>query len=79
MLVRRVSLRPCWSVNDQSTYKIIKGYFKHLKAGMDKDQALRQSKLDYLEKANDFTAHPFLWSPYILIGDTRATSRNCWW
>ncbi len=61
-----------WSVNDHSTYEIIRGYFKHLQAGMDKDEALHQSKLDYLEKANNFTAHPFLWSPYILIGDTDA-------
>jgi len=61
-----------WSVNDHSTYDIIKGYYKHLQAGMDKDEALQQSKIDYLNKANDFTANPFLWSPYILIGDTNS-------
>lgn len=59
-----------WSVNDQSTYNIIREYYVYLQQGMDKDEALRLSKLDYIEKASDFTAHPFLWSPYILIGDT---------
>lgn len=59
-----------WSVNDQSTYNIIRGYYIHLQEGMDKDEALRLSKLDYIKKASNFTAHPFLWSPYILIGDT---------
>jgi CHAT domain-containing protein len=61
-----------WSVNDHSTYSIIKGYYKHLQEGMDKDEALHQSKIDYLNKANNFTANPFLWSPYILIGDTNS-------
>lgn len=59
-----------WSVNDQSTYTIIKGYYAQLQTGMDKDEALQASKLAYINKANNFTAHPFLWSPYILIGDT---------
>jgi CHAT domain-containing protein len=59
-----------WSVNDQSTYNIIQAYYVYLQQGMDKDEALHLSKLDYIKNASDFTAHPFLWSPYILIGDT---------
>lgn len=59
-----------WSVNDQSTYNIIKSYYTYLQQGKDKDEALRLSKIDYIQKASHFTAHPFLWSPYILIGDT---------
>jgi CHAT domain-containing protein/tetratricopeptide (TPR) repeat protein len=59
-----------WSVNDQSTYNIIRAYYVYLQQGMDKDEALQLSKLDYIKNATNFTAHPFLWSPYILIGDT---------
>lgn len=61
-----------WSVNDHSTYNIIKGFYHYLQQGMDKDEALQQSKLNYISRANNFTAHPFLWSPYILVGDTNA-------
>ena len=61
-----------WSVNDHSTYNIIKGFYYYLQQGMDKDEALQQSKLDYISRANNFTAHPFLWSPYILVGDTNS-------
>lgn len=71
-----------WSVNDHSTYNIIQGYYIYLQQGMEKDAALRLSKLDYIEKANNFTAHPFLWSPYILIGDTDdvpALQKNTAW
>jgi CHAT domain-containing protein/tetratricopeptide (TPR) repeat protein len=59
-----------WSVNDQSTYNIIRSYYIYLQQGMEKDEALHHAKLDYIKNANDFAAHPFLWSPYILIGDT---------
>jgi LPXTG-motif cell wall-anchored protein len=59
-----------WSVNDHSTYNIIQGYYGYLQEGMEKDAALHLSKLDYIGQATNFTAHPFLWSPYILIGDT---------
>lgn len=59
-----------WSVNDHSTYNIIQGFYHYLQQGMDKDEALQQSKLNYLKHANNLTTHPFLWSPYILVGDT---------
>ncbi len=63
-----------WCVNDHSTFEIIKGFYGHLQSGMDKDKALQQSKLDFLEKSSDFAAHPFLWSPYIIIGDAGSIS-----
>lgn len=59
-----------WCVNDHSTCNITQGYFKYLQEGKDKDEALQLAKLDYLDAANDLMAHPFLWSPYILVGDT---------
>lgn len=71
-----------WSVNDQSTYNIIRGYYTYLQQGMDKDEALHLAKLDYIKNASNFTAHPFLWSPYILIGDTDevpALQKNTSW
>lgn len=58
-----------WSVNDQSTYNIIRLFYSNLQTGLDKDEALQKAKLDYLKQAKGLTAHPFLWSPYILIGD----------
>jgi CHAT domain-containing protein len=59
-----------WSVNDLSTSLIIESFYKYLKEGKDKDEALHLAKLDFLKKADNNKAHPFLWAPYILIGDT---------
>jgi CHAT domain-containing protein len=59
-----------WSVNDQSTSIIIESFYKYLKEGKDKDEALHLAKLDFLKSADNNKAHPFLWAPYIIIGDT---------
>jgi CHAT domain-containing protein/tetratricopeptide (TPR) repeat protein len=59
-----------WSVNDQATFQIVERFYKNLQDGLKKDEALQQAKLDFIENGNDLTAHPFLWSPYIMIGDT---------
>lgn len=58
-----------WSVNDQATYRIVESFYKYLKAGKEKDEALHLAKVDFIESSNNLTAHPFLWSPYILVGD----------
>ena len=47
----------------------MKNFYKHLKSGMDKAQALRNAKLDYLEFSENAGIDPFYWAPFILIGD----------
>jgi CHAT domain-containing protein len=58
-----------WSVNDQSTSIIIESFYKYLKEGKEKDEALHLAKSDFIKSADNNRAHPFLWAPYILIGD----------
>ncbi len=61
-----------WQVNDASTSIIMQNFYKHLASGMTKSAALRQAKLDYIEKVdNPIAAHLAFWSPFILIGDER--------
>lgn len=58
-----------WSVNDRSSSIIMTDFHKHLKAGMRKDEALRQAKLDYLEKADPEYQHPYYWAGFVAAGD----------
>lgn len=58
-----------WEVEDQAGAQIMKEFYRNLKAGRSKDQALRNAKLKYLREASPVTAHPRLWLGYILIGD----------
>jgi len=61
-----------WSIYDAQTAEIVEDFFKHLKKGKAKDEALRQAKLDYLQNPETkagFT-HPIYWAGLVQIGDT---------
>lgn len=61
-----------WQVPDESTATIMINFYKHLADGASKDEALRQSKLDYLQYVEDpALAHPFYWAGFVVFGDTR--------
>ena len=44
-------------------------FYKKLKEGLPKDEALRQAKLTYLEQAKGLAAHPFFWAAFVQIGN----------
>ncbi len=58
-----------WAVEDKSGVDIMTSFYSYIKEGLPKDQALRLSKLDYLESANNLKSHPYFWSAYVNIGD----------
>jgi CHAT domain-containing protein/tetratricopeptide (TPR) repeat protein len=62
-----------WQVKDYSTTEVAQDFYAHLKAGMGKAEALRQAKLDYLEKysGSGQKAHPYYWAGLIGLGDMR--------
>jgi LPXTG-motif cell wall-anchored protein len=57
-----------WQVNDESTAFIMRGFYNYLKQGLNKDEALRLAKLDFLQQAIGFSTHPAFWSPFIQLG-----------
>lgn len=60
-------LMSLWQADDQSTAQIMQDFYRYLKAGKGKDDAIRQAKLDYLE--SNARNHPFFWGAFVLIGD----------
>ena len=56
-----------WQADDQATKDLMQDFYVYLKDGLEKDEALRQAKLDYLDRA-DLT-HPHFWSGFVMIGD----------
>ncbi|MFZ4545540.1 MAG: CHAT domain-containing protein [Saprospiraceae bacterium] len=58
-----------WEVNDKSSSALMKYFYKELKKGKTKDNALRLAKKTYLEKTTVRGAHPFFWAAFIPIGD----------
>jgi CHAT domain-containing protein/Tfp pilus assembly protein PilF len=58
-----------WSVDDESTAYIMRGFYQYLKQGLKKNKALQLAKLDYLRSSSSYNRDPFYWAPFVLIGD----------
>ena len=56
-----------WKVDDEATGVMMRNFFKRLKAGEAKDEALRKAKLNILN--NYHQTHPYYWAAFVLIGD----------
>ncbi|HSK70455.1 MAG TPA: tetratricopeptide repeat protein [Pyrinomonadaceae bacterium] len=66
----RAIMATLWRVNDESTrYFMVDFYDFYKKSEMTKAEALRQAQLAMI-KGGEF-AHPYFWSPFILIGNWR--------
>ena len=69
-----------WSVDDQSTSKLMAYFYEGLAAGKSKALALQEAKLQYLENAAPRDAHPAFWGSFVLNGnDAPIESGNAYW
>lgn len=59
---------------DKSTSEIVRTFFKYMRTGMRKSEALRQAKLDYLQQHSGPQGHPVFWSGLMFIGDAQPLS-----
>jgi len=61
-----------WKINDRSASEIINRFNRNLKKGQNKDVALRNAKIDYINSTEMHgRAHPFFWSAFIMIGEIK--------
>ncbi len=61
-----------WSVNDQVSADLMRGFYKKLLEGNNKAEAIQQAKLFYLNPPNPALAHPYFWAGFVAIGDMEA-------
>ena len=64
----RAVVASTWPADDRSTAGLMTLFYSYLARGMDKGSALRQAKLDFIEKYED-RALPIHWAGMIMIGD----------
>ena len=60
-----------WPVKDESTAELMKLFYRNLKAGMPKNQALQKTKVELI-RAKGWKRDPFYWGAFVLIGDWKA-------
>lgn len=63
----RTVVASLWNVRDRSTSELMPLFYRHLNAGLTKEQALRRAKLDFLRSGSP----PSNWAAFILIGEGR--------
>ncbi|SEC24335.1 CHAT domain-containing protein [Tenacibaculum sp. MAR_2009_124] len=56
-----------WNVNDSQTEKLMILFYKNLRTGMRKDEALNKAKLSYIENEN--LVNPYYWAGFIPSGN----------
>jgi len=59
-----------YKIPDHQTSLIDQSFVQFISEGLRVDEALRYSKIDYLNKASEKYSHPFYWSGIILSGKT---------
>ena len=67
----RSVLASLWDVSDQTTAELMARFYGYVKAGKTKDEALRAAQIDLITSPAKFTAHPYHWAAFQLIGDWR--------
>lgn len=66
-----------WQIPDQLGHRIVDGFYHYLQqAPMDMSGSLSRSKLEYLESADEYTAHPFFWASMICIENQRGLNQG---
>ncbi len=66
----RSALGSLWSISDEATYVLITDFYENLRdAQVSKAEALRQAQLALLADTEHGYAHPYYWSPYLMISN----------
>ena len=59
-----------WDVHDRTSSVLMEDFFRNIKSGKGRSEALRNAKLNYLRKADAVQANPYYWAGFVLFGDT---------
>ena len=69
-------LTTLWNVENQATYALTELFYTKLAAGLPKDVALQQAKLDYLADADQSEQLPNRWAGLLLVGNAAPIERS---
>lgn len=57
-----------WKIDEQASTTITENFIENVKAGLPTDEALRKSKIEYLQQVDDAQSMPSYWAGMILMG-----------
>ncbi len=65
-----------WEVEDRSGSEIIKQFYRNLRKGNTKTEALQRARIDYLSKASQLGSHPSFWAAQVIYGNDEPLVKN---
>lgn len=65
-----------WAVNDGATAELMTFFYKYLTQGLEKDDAMRKAKLDFLLNAEIAKTNPYFWGAFVVMGDVSPVNIN---
>ena len=72
------SVYSLWQVPDKETAEIIIDFYKNLKEGQDKDEALSNAKKSFISK-NPLKSHPYFWAGFVVNGNMEPLETTNYW
>ncbi|MEM7371051.1 MAG: CHAT domain-containing tetratricopeptide repeat protein [Bacteroidota bacterium] len=60
-----------WAVPDAATSELMTSFYKGLDQGLEKDDALRQAKIAYIQNSPPERTAPYYWGAWVLVGDQK--------
>ncbi len=58
-----------WEIEDRSGTEIVKEFYRNLKNGDSKSNALRRARVRYMKNADQLRSHPYFWSSLVVYGN----------
>lgn len=71
-------LTTLWQVDNEATYQLTELFYKYLKQGLPKDEAINKAQNEYLTLNQSSKNLPNYWVGMILIGDSSPIASNNW-
>ncbi|GAB5476437.1 MAG: CHAT domain-containing protein [Maribacter sp.] len=65
-----------WSTYDKSSKELMTSFYEELNKGLTKSEALRNAKIDYINKYRGTMISPSYWAPLIVIGDNNPVTSS---
>lgn len=59
-----------WSVEDEATAELMAAFYRHLRSGRPKDEALRLAQIELI-RGSEATSAPYFWAAFQIFGDRR--------
>jgi CHAT domain-containing protein len=58
-----------WEIEDKSGTQIVEMFYKNLKKGYSKSDALKKARMEFLKNSDQLRSHPYFWSALVVYGN----------